>query len=692
MSEVAVARSFLQSARRFGAQDRARIFDFLDKFYENPARPGVNLEAVRGARDPNMRSARVTRGIRAIVHRTDQTSVLLYVDEHDKAYRWAEQRSLARHPVTRDFQIVAAGEVVRSAVDAVTPPARSAPLFAAHDDAYLLSIGVPREWLPAVREIRDEDQLLAAAAQSPEADEVWEVLMRLASGEVVVPPAPARADRPIGGGAEEQRRFWVVGDSDELRDLLKQPFDDWIRFLHPSQRELAAGAFRGPVKVTGSAGTGKTVVALHRAAHLARQGRRVLLTSFVTTLCKNLERNLAYLLKPAELRRVTVSTIHKQALQLAREAERRLGPCTDAEVRDRINRHAAVAARRFDALFLHSEWRGVVQPQGVESWAEYRGADRTGRGTGLTAQDRKLAWGVFERVLAELVAHAKLPWPHLCKRARDALASGRASSPYEAVVVDEIQDLGPQEIRLLAALASPAPENLMIVGDAGQRIYPGGFTLKALGINVTGRAHVLRINYRTTEQIRRAADRLLPDAADDLDGGAEGRGQTRSLLRGPAPTLKGFRRPADQHAFLRDRIQDLLRLGMKAPEIALFTRSSTQWPALQSALAEAGVAVRLLSNEADAGEAEGANLGTMHRAKGLEFKAVFLPDCSAANLPSPAALDGAVDAVERRLALERERQLLYVGMTRARDEVFVTWVGAPSPFLSELAAAGEEAP
>jgi superfamily I DNA/RNA helicase len=514
--------------------------------------------------------------------------------------------------------------------------------------------------------------------------------MRLASGEVVVPPAPPRADRPLGSGAEQQRRFWVVGDSDELRDLLDKPLDDWIRFLHPSQRELATGTFKGPVKVTGSAGTGKTVVALHRAAHLARLGKQVLLTSFVTTLCKNLERNLAYLLRPAERRLVTVSTVHKQALQLAREGERRLTPCTDEKVRELIERHAPVAARRFDAAFLHSEWRGVLQPQGIESWAEYRGADRTGRGTGLSVTDRKVVWGVFERVLADLTAAGKSPWSHICKKAREALAAGTVQSPYQAVLVDELQDLGLQEIRLLAALAAGAPENLMVVGDAGQRIYPGGFTLKGLGINVTGRAHVLRINYRTTEQIRRLADRLLPDAADDLDGGSEGRGRTRSLLRGPAPTLKGFRRAADQHAFLRDRIKDLVRLGLQLPEIAIFTRSSTQWPALQKALEEAGFGVRRLSNDEDAGEESGVNLGTMHRAKGLEFKVVFLPDCSEGNLPLPVALEEAVDAMERRLALERERQLLYVGMTRARDEVFVTWVGTPSPFLSGLTGASEE--
>jgi hypothetical protein len=684
MSQVAVARSFLQSAQRFGAQDRARIFDFMSKFYENPALPGTNLEAVRGARDPGMRSARVTRGIRAILHQSTGAFVLLYVADHDGAYRWAEQRSLARHPITHDFQIIATTEMVQSAIDTVAPPARAKPLFAAYEDAYLVSLGVPQEWLPSIRIIRDENQILAAAEQHPEADDVWERLLQLASGEVVVPPAQARTDVPLGGDVEQQRRFWVVGDADELRELLEKPLEDWIRFLHPSQRELATGRFNGPVKVTGSAGTGKTVVALHRAAHLARQGKQVLLTSFVTTLCKNLERNLGYLLKPAEAKRVVVSTLHRQALRLARQVEKSIGPCTDDDIRTRIERHAPIAADRFDAAFLAAEWRGVFQPQGIETWTDYRGADRTGRGTPLAVQDRKAIWGVFERVLADLLGMGKLPWSHLCKRAREALTSGKITSPYDAVIVDELQDLGTQEIRLLTALAAREPANLMIVGDAGQRIYPGGFSLKALGVNVTGRSHVLKINYRTTEQIRRAADRLLPGAGDDLDGGNESREQTRSLLRGPEPTLRGFRRPGEQYGYIRERIRDLMRLGLQAGEIALFTRSSTQWPALQKALEDDGIGVRLLSNDEDTGDSAGVNLGTMHRAKGLEFKVVFLPDCSEQNLPWQSALDEAIDGVERRMALERERQLLYVGMTRARDEVFVTWVGNPSTFLDGL--------
>src|SRR5690606_299646 len=218
-----------------------------------------------------------------------------YVGEHDTAHEWARGRRFEPHAVTGELQIVQTVDRVEEVLPHAaataaqgTPVARLFPedRFA---DEYLLSLGVPRDWLPVVGHLAADTQLLEIGDKLPQA--VGERLLRLADGEVVTPPPPvikaAVTERPLT--ADEQRRFFVVGD-DELADVLEKPLDAWIRFLHPTQRALATGSFAGPVKVTGSAGTGKTVVGLHRARHLAGQGRRVLLTSFVTTLCENLER------------------------------------------------------------------------------------------------------------------------------------------------------------------------------------------------------------------------------------------------------------------------------------------------------------------------------------------------------------------------------------------------------------------
>jgi superfamily I DNA/RNA helicase len=249
--------------------------------------------------------------------------------------------------------------------------------------------------------------------------------------------------------------------------------------------------------------------------------------------------------------------------------------------------------------------------------------------------------------------------------------------------VDEVQDLKPSEIRFLARLAAKNPGNLMLIGDAGQRIYPGGYSLRRLGIDVRGRSRVLRINYRTTEQIRRFADRILPNQVDDLDDGMESRKGTRSLLRGPAPAVRGFTVAQDQDAFVVEQVRRLLGQGLLPREIAVFARVGARLEPLQTAFTASGIPVHLLSRDEDTAEPDGVHFGTMHRAKGLEYKVIFAYDCSEGVVPHMATLRRHKDPADYEAARAREQQLLYVTITRARDEAFITWVGLPSPFLPD---------
>ena len=474
--------------------------------------------------------------------------------------------------------------------------------------------------------------------------------------------------------------------------MLQKPIEDWLRFLHPSQRELATGTFNGPVKVTGSAGTGKTVVAMHRARCLADQGKRVLLTSFVTTLCKNIEHNVQILCTDSQRKLITVGTVHSQALRLAREVDSLLAPADEERIAKLIERFQDFGGAQFDKEFLSAEWTGVVENQGILSWDEYRDAQRTGRGRGLQVRERQAIWKVFQQVYEELADKRLAPWTQICRKAAEAIQTGRVRSPFDAVVIDEVQDLKPQEIRFLAALL-PSPsgrgaggeglKDLMLIGDAGQRIYPGGYSLRSLGIDVRGRSHVLRINYRTTEQIRRFADRILPELADDLDGGTETRKGTKSLLKGPAPTLRGFTRSKEQDAFIAEQVRRLFRQGIQPREIAVFARIGSRLESLQKALAAAGISSQLLSRDEESAQPNAIHLGTMHRAKGLEYKVVFVYDCSEGVVPHMTTLRRSKDPADYDAARAREQQLLYVSLTRARDEVFITWAGLPSPFLPD---------
>ena len=664
---------------RLPAKDAKRALEFVTKFQKNPANPGTSLERLTGVIDPNLWSGRVTQDLRAILHKGD-TWTILYIDRHDDAYRWAERRKIARNPTTGALQIVETSEEVEAIIKQRPPLMTEQGIFDKHADDYLLSLGLPENWLPTVRKIKTEDILLEVIEKLP--PDVGERLLNLADGKFVTPPLSIPKEKPVTESPDTLRRFIVIEKDDELVKMLEAPLHSWVVFLHPSQRNLAYGNFNGPVKVTGSAGTGKTVVALHRAKHLAGLGNTVLLTSFVTTLCDNLRHNLEYLCTQEELGHIAVATVHKIALDLLRSAGVRMAPVGSDDLKKLFENFLAIYPISFDADFLGAEWDYVIQEQGITTWDQYRSAARRGLGYPLKVAERKLIWEIFARTLESLNGKRLMDYSQICRAARELLEASKVESPFSAIVVDEVQDLKSQELRFLAALAAKTG-SLMLAGDGGQRIYSKASSLKSLGINVRGRSKVLRVNYRTTAEIRRFADRILGKSADDLDGPSESRGDTRDLLRGPVPVHRSNKNTAEQADFVTREITERLKNGLNPEDFAVFARVRKSLDVVNRALASGAIPYRYLTNENESGDTSGVTLATMHRAKGLEFKIVFVIDASDEMLPLPSAFRRIVDPVLRRDAVQRERQLLYVTLTRARDEQFVCWVGNPTSFLEK---------
>jgi mRNA-degrading endonuclease RelE of RelBE toxin-antitoxin system len=672
---LALSETFFSALRRLPEELAAKVEKAIGLYRHNPKMPGLNLEKLRKS---NLCSIRVDDSYRIILYVEGDASLLLHLDRHDAAYRWAEGRRAGRHSVTGEFQLVATVEVIEEKVRTIqrlveSPPP---PLLENFQDAYLLSLGVPASHLPWLRELRSEEDLLAGEGHLPQ--ELFERLLDLCSGQLVPPPAPIPQEtpldtRPIAGG-----RFRLLAE-EELQAALAGSMLEWMLFLHPAQRGAAFKNYRGAAAVSGSAGTGKTVVALHRAVHLAGAGHHVLLTTFSRSLCMRLKQKVALLAGPLQ-ERIEVHTLHQVAVNLLQQAGLPAHAASPSQIEHIIGELQPYPGGK-GAFFLLNEWNKVIQSQGLMQWSQYRDARRVGMQEALPIGQRQELWPFFERLRAALALQGLTTWEDMLVQAETLLDQG-LPSPYQAVVVDEVQDLRTPGIRLVKALSRNHGPRLMLVGDSGQRIYPGGFSLSALGIETRGRTTRLRINYRTTLPIKRLAERVRQREAEDWHGGGAGDGKAISLRGG----LEPLRLPCHSQAEEEEQAVRVLRQwaekGLAFHEMALFCRTRKALNRFLAALERSGIPGECLSDTKMEGS-NGVRLGTLHAAKGLEFRAVLVVDLGEKSLPNRKAVEQESSEAGRREVLRQERALLYVAMTRAREELALSWHGRESVFLRE---------
>lgn len=684
-----VAKSFQRSLERLTAAEQAIVRQVPYEYMVDPARPGLSLHRIDKARDKRLWTIRADRDLRIVVFKDGARSAFLYVGQHDDAYRWGETHQLEVHPVTGAAQIVEIAEVVREEVRVITrtietaaplPPAK----FANEDDGYLLALGVPQVYLDAVRSVRVDDDLVSLLDRLPE--EAAEALIELGEGRR---PAPALRVIPTAhtdpfAHPDARRRFWTTSDQAELTRALEMPWAEWLVFLHPSQRLAVERIYGGPARVAGSAGTGKSVVAMHRAARLAEASHenRVFLTTYSRILASRLSAGMDALLGvgSSSRRRVEVMALHEYIMGHASRIEKPSvadGPFLEHQLREA----GRGLESSFDYTFLRSEWDRVIDFWGLSSLEGYRDIQRTGRGTSLSPRQRRELWEVFAKVRAGLERAGMMTWGDVADRMR-ARIEGDGQHPFDHVVVDEAQDLGPRELRLAAALAAQPAQGVFFAGDIGQRIFQWPFSWLSAGVDVRGRAQRLKVNYRTSAEIKRFSDRLLPGQVLEPDGDADPRDAV-SVLHGPDPELRGAPTIESEISQLKEWVEDLLTGDMRPSEIAVLGRvqSAVKSRALP-ALRELGIASLWLSAEADV-ESGKVNLLNLQAAKGLEFRAVAIVGCDDTQVPLASALSSETDSESRRAIEERERSLFYVGCTRARDRLLITWSGEPSRFIAD---------
>ena len=574
--------------------------------------------------------------------------------------------------------------VVPVYVQAELPTPPKPPLFADKPDEELLGYGVPAEWLNDVRQV-NEDTLLLLAERLPA--EAAEALLELATGgkpRVAQPAAPVTNpfDHP-----DAQRRFCVMTNVEELQRALDCPWEKWTVFLHPEQRQWVERDYGGPARVSGSAGTGKTIVALHRAVHLARAhpDARVLLTTFSDTLANALHTKLKRLIgsEPRLAERIDVHSLNSLGLRLCKShcGVVNLAPSTILrELLDEASK--AVGGHKFTLHFLLAEWEHVVDPWQLETWEAYRDVARLGRKTRLPEAQRAVLWSIFERVRGALKERKLTTRAGLFTALAFALAKTERQ-PFDFVVVDEAQDLSASQLRFLAALGGDRPNALFFAGDLGQRIFQQPFSWKSLGVDIRGRSRNLRVNYRTSHQIRRQADRLLGPEVTDVDGNREDRSDTISVFNGPPPLIRVLPTEAEEIESVGTWLAERSKAGALPHELAVFVRSPGQLDRARAAVKESGLPFRILDDHVETPSGH-VSISTMHLAKGLEFRAVAVMACDDEIIPLQERIETVGDDADLQEVYDTERHLLYVACTRARDHLLITGVGPASEFLDDL--------
>jgi superfamily I DNA/RNA helicase len=557
-------------------------------------------------------------------------------------------------------------------------------IFAEMPDDELLGYGVPKEWLNDVKKAT-ADTLLALTDHLPA--EASEALLELATGGKPRAPLPVVVAGNPFDHPDAQRRFRVMANVEELERALDFPWEKWTVFLHPEQRQLVERDYAGPARVSGSAGTGKTIVALHRAAHLARVNpdARVLLTTFSDTLANALQTKLRRLLgnEPRLAERIDVHSLNAIGLRLYKS---HVGQPTIGRrhvVRELLQEAAnAVEGHQFALHFLVTEWEQVVDAWQLDGWEAYRDVARLGRKTRIPEPRRKVLWSIFERVRAGLKARKLITYAEVFSSLTAAISKTK-KPVFDFAVVDEAQDLTIAHVRFFGALGGGGRNALFFAGDLGQRIFQQPFSWKALGIDIRGRSRTLRVNYRTSHQIRTQADRLLGPVVTDVDGNGENRSDTVSVFNGPPPVVQSLKSENEEVAFVGNWIAQRVKEGVAPHELGVFVRSPAQLDRARAAVKTAGLSFKILDEHVETVNGQ-VSISTMHLAKGLEFRAVVVMACDDEIIPLQERIETVGDDADLQEIYETERHLLYVACTRARDHLLVSGADPVSEFLDDF--------
>lgn len=704
---VAISADVFTNFAGIQRHEQNKVINFINKFRNNPKSSGINYEKILGAYDQNLRSVRIDENYRGIILKPKDNNVylLLWIDKHDDAYKWAMRKRTIVNEKTGSIQVYDVEDKSTSISNEENKTFTSKEkLFKEIEDEVLLKIGVPHDVIDIVRNIYSIEELNERRSLFPE--EAYEALYFLAEGSSVEEIIDTYENKDkstintndFAGSLDNlitKKKFFIVDDEDEdneLKKILDAPLEQWRVFLHPSQRKIVEKNANGPIRVLGGAGTGKTVVAMHRAKWLAEniymeKEEKILFTTFTRNLAEDIKSNLRKICKPDTMKKIDVVNIDAWVNDFLKSNNYNYKIIYGKELDDIWKLAFTVMSDEVDVNeeFYKDEWEQVIVPNEITNKKEYLKVSRIGRGVRLDRKARSIVWEVFEEFKSIMADKKVRDNSTAMMEARLILENHGSILPYKAVIVDEGQDLGIQTYKLIRAIAGQEHSNdIFIVGDTHQRIYSNNkVVLSKCGINIRGRSSKLKINYRTTEETRNWAFKVLNNISfDDMDEGKDDSKNYKSLVHGPKPSVKLFNDIDKEIEYIVKEIKDLNDKGVELSNICVVARIDKQIEMYREHLRDYGIkSHKIKRKEAENRSINGVRIATMHRVKGLEFDYIFLVGINENIVPYKKAIGSDIDKTSRNEKIINERSLLYVAATRAKKEVFVSSYGKASEFL-----------
>jgi hypothetical protein len=665
------------------------VLDFQKKFRLNSKAESIHLEPIKTFKDKQLRTARVNDKYRAIVRvpESGDNYYLLWVDNHDEAMDWAKNKVFQWNDQTQMAQIFDSPDTIE--VAGAKELAKSVKLFESFTNGQLGEIGVPDVLLPIVRAIENLDHLSRLEQKLPA--DVFENLFFLSEGlsidqliaEIQEGKNQNGDSSTIEDSTNNKRSFIEVSDQ-LISELINGDLSKWQVFLHPSQRKLVEGHFKGSVKVTGGAGTGKTVVALHRVKHLSSMvsSGKILFTTFTNALTVNL-RLLAEKLG-IDQNKVMLTNIDtlvsdlSSAYKLKLKGQQVLDMPNSKTSEELWEQVLELNLSEFDAKFLYTEHQQVILYNNITNLEEYLKTSRIGRGKPITRKQRMEIWRLIEIYNSEKRRLNYYDRSELINAITNFLNSAQ-TKPFEYVIADELQDMSNVELRFLRSLADSRENDLFMVGDPYQKIYAKKINFSSAGIQIRGnKSKQLRINYRTSEEIKRLALASIQDLSyDDFDGESESLKGYLSIFHGEKPTYEVFKTKSEEIEAINSHISEFLHQGFGYSDIAIALRTKESIKEIKTSLHKLKIPYCDLTTGLKS-DKDGITLSTFHGMKGLEFKAVILADVN--NRTCPLIFSG-LDQWEterKQDYFNSEKSLIYVAITRAINILKITGTGVKS--------------